>query len=220
MNATAKLILGLFLSLIAATAWSFDGRVVDVHDGDTITVLRDGNIQVKVRLNQIDAPEIGQPFGQASKKALSKLVFGKTVTVEEAGQDKYGRTIGTVFIDEVNANTEMVKLGMAWVYRKYMKDPYLLELEEAARNQRLGLWNDPAPFPPWEWRHHKGAIAPAFHTVTPASQQGAQRKCGTKRFCRQMTSCEEARFYLTQCGVSSLDGDKDGIPCESLCGHR
>jgi endonuclease YncB( thermonuclease family) len=70
MNSTVKFILGLLLSLIATMAWCFDGKVVGVHDGDTITVLKDGNTQVKVRLNQIDAPEIGQPFGQASKKAL------------------------------------------------------------------------------------------------------------------------------------------------------
>jgi micrococcal nuclease len=76
------------------------------------------------------------------------MVFGKTVTVEEAGHDKYGRTISTVFVEGLNANAEMVKLGMAWVYRKYMKDSSLLELEETARNQRLGLWDDPAPIPP------------------------------------------------------------------------
>jgi hypothetical protein len=63
-------------------------------------------------------------------------------------------------------------------------------------------------------------MAPAFHIIAPASQQAELRKCGTKRFCKQMTSCEEAKFYLTTCGVSSLDGDGDGIPCESLCGHR
>ncbi len=98
----------------AARADTFKAHVVSVTDGDTITVLKDDKVQVKIRLNQIDAPEIGQPFGQAAKKALSRLAFGKVVDIEASGLDKYGRTIGTVIVDGEIANYTMVKTGYAW----------------------------------------------------------------------------------------------------------
>lgn len=134
-------------------AWAdFTGDVVGVADGDTITVLRD-NVQVKVRLAEIDAPEKAQAFGNNSKQALSVLVHGKAVLVVEQGYDRYKRTIGRVYQGEVDISAEQVKQGMAWVYRKYSKDVSLLPLENEAKAQRLGLWVDIAPVPPWEWRH-------------------------------------------------------------------
>ena len=134
-------------------AWAdFTGDVVGVADGDTITVLRD-NEQVKVRLAEIDAPEKAQPFGNKSKQALSALVYGKAVLVVEQGHERYKRTIGRVYQGGVDVHAEQVKQGMAWVYRKYSKDVSLLPLENEAKAQRLGLWADDEPVPPWEWRH-------------------------------------------------------------------
>lgn len=136
-------------------AWAdFTGEVVGVADGDTITVLRD-NEQVKVRLAEIDAPEKAQPFGNKSKQALSALVHGKAVLVVEQGNDRYKRTIGRVYQGDVDVNAEQIKRGMAWVYRKYSKDVSLLPLEDEAKAQRLGLWGDGEPVPPWEWRKSK-----------------------------------------------------------------
>lgn len=133
-------------------AWAdFTGNVVGVADGDTITVLRDRE-PVKIRLAEIDAPEKAQAFGNRSKQALSALVFGKAVLVVEQGHDRYKRTIGRVYQGDVDVSAEQVKQGMAWVYRKYSKDVSLLPLENDAKAQRLGLWVDSEPVPPWVWR--------------------------------------------------------------------
>jgi len=130
-----------------------DGRVVGVHDGDTITLLMEGNHTIKVRLAQIDAPESKQPFGNQSKKSLSDMVFNKTIRVERETIDKYGRTVGTLFVGDLDVNKEQVKRGMAWVYPKYAHDPALFNLEAEARQASLGLWPDPTSMPPWEFRH-------------------------------------------------------------------
>lgn len=151
-----KLLLTTLALALSFSAWAdLTGKVVGVSDGDTITVLDAQKIQHKVRLAEIDAPEKAQAFGNKSKQALSTLVFGKSVTVVEQGHDKYKRTIGRVYQGNVDVNAEQVKQGMAWVYRKYSKDKTLLPLEAEAKAQRLGLWADSNPIPPWEWRHSK-----------------------------------------------------------------
>jgi endonuclease YncB( thermonuclease family) len=94
----------------------FSGRVVGIADGDTITVLRAGR-EVKVRLHWIDCPERGQAFGRRAKQAKSRLVFGKTVVVEPTDADRYGRTVGRVFVDGQDINLELVSPRMAWWFR-------------------------------------------------------------------------------------------------------
>jgi endonuclease YncB( thermonuclease family) len=200
------------------------GRVVGAHDGDTVTVLDAGNQQIKIRLNQIDAPELSQDFGRSSKQSLSDLVFGKQVRIEVADTDRYGRTVGTIWIGGTDVNLEQVKRGQAWAYRKYLKDPAYLDAEEAAKRARLGLWSLPNPIPPWEYRHPErrgggeamGRLSPALPSAA-APRSGSSAGCGTKRLCKDMTSCEEARFFLETCGVTALDRDGDGVACESLC---
>jgi endonuclease YncB( thermonuclease family) len=127
-------------------------RVVGVTDGDSITCLTPEKQQVKIRMNAIDAPERGQPFGNRAKQALSDLVFGKDVEVEDLGTDKYKRTIGRVMVDQLDVNQEMVRKGMAWHYVKYDQSKELREAERSARAAKLGLWADPHATPPWEWR--------------------------------------------------------------------
>lgn len=126
------------------------GRCVGVHDGDSITVLAAGNVQLKVRLEGIDAPELKQPFSQQSKEALSGLVFGKAVTLHVTGKDRYKRTLAVVVAGGVNVNRELVRLGLAWRYEAYSKDAALLAAQNAAKGAKRGLWIDPAPVPPWE----------------------------------------------------------------------
>jgi len=128
------------------------GRVVGVHDGDTITVLDGSNTQIKVRLDAIDAPELGQPFGQASKQTLSGLVFGKTVKLVEKKKDRWGRTVGHVIVEGKDTNLAMLDAGMAWHYRQYSKNKRLQQAEDEARSAKRGLWADRNPVPPWEWR--------------------------------------------------------------------
>ncbi|MBS1943301.1 MAG: thermonuclease family protein [Bacteroidetes bacterium] len=140
-------------ALVASpAAWAeFSGQVVAVLDGDTIDVLVDRQ-PVRVRLAQIDAPEKRQAFGTRARQALAAMVFRQPVTVDEAGQDRYGRVLGTVYTAGVNVNAAMVSQGMAWVYRQYVKDKTLYPLEADARRQRLGLWADAEPIAPWEYR--------------------------------------------------------------------
>lgn len=146
----------LFLALLfPLTSWAWEGRCVGVTDGDTIRVLHDGQ-EVKIRLASIDCPEKGQPFSKRAKQFTSDLVFGKTVRVEPVTTDRYGRTVASIYVDGVNVNHEIVKAGLGWWFRKYAPHDNLLEgLEEKARQDKVGLWSDPNPIPPWEWRKKK-----------------------------------------------------------------
>ena len=92
-----------------------------------------------------------------ARQTLAGLVFRQSVTVEEAGRDRYGRVIGTVYVSGGSVNAQMVELGMAWVYRRYAKDSVLFELERQAQADKRGLWADPDPVAPWEYRHNKRA---------------------------------------------------------------
>ena len=136
----------------AATEKALTLKVVGVHDGDTITGVNQANEQVKVRLDAIDAPELKQPFGQAAKKALGDKVFGKTVTVTTKKKDRYGRTVGHILLGKRDINLEMLEDGMAWHYREYSKNQRLQQAEDEARAKKKGLWKDPNPMAPWDWR--------------------------------------------------------------------
>ncbi|MGZ5030776.1 MAG: thermonuclease family protein [Methylobacter sp.] len=218
-----RLLLFIILVLNATFTWSetLEGLVVSVHDGDTVTLLVSGNKQVKIRLAQIDAPESDQAFGQRSKQSLSGMVFNQNIRVQKETTDKYGRTVGTLFVDGLDVNREQVKRGMAWVYRQYLHDQSLLQVESEARKAKEGLWSEPNPTPPWEYRHSKknGDVTTRPLPIAELGYQKENSSCGNKRYCKEMASCEEAKFYLTQCALLRLDGDGDGIPCENICGH-
>ncbi len=153
-----RLITLLLCAAASPAAADLPCKVVGVADGDTITALCQGNEQVKVRLAEIDAPEKAQPFGAKSKQSLSGLCFGKQARISPQGRDRYGRTIGRIYCftpgvkTEIDANAEQVRRGLAWVYDRYVTDPDLYPLQDAARAERRGLWADSAPTPPWEWR--------------------------------------------------------------------
>lgn len=224
----AGIILALALAVQIANAQTITGKVVAISDGDTITILEPGNKQTRVRLAQIDAPEKRQDFGAASKDSLSWLVFGKAVTVEVETIDKYGRTVGRVLVGGQDMNLEQVKKGMAWVYRQYAKEAAYFAAEDAAKSAKVGLWSKANPTPPWEFRHSGKSAGVGGSQVDEVPQTSpAQRSavsdattsgsCGSKRTCGQMASCAEARHYLNDCGLSKLDKDGDGTPCESLC---
>lgn len=210
---------------------TFRGRVVGVTDGDTLTVLDDAKRQHTIRLAEIDAPERGQPWGDRSRQRLSALTFGKTVSVMQTDTDRYGRTVARVFADGEDINRTMVADGAARIYPRYLTDQALVATERRARQARAGLWSlgDGQTVAPWEWR--RGARSPEPTSRSEVGQVGVRSllgasssagsgafSCSGKRYCRQMASCEEAHFYLRQCGVASLDGNGDGEPCEALCG--
>src|SRR4051812_14645673 len=132
------------------TGQEFTARVVGVSDGDTITVLSNGNDQTKIRLHGIDTPESKQAFGAVAKRTLSQLVYGSHVRVVSVDTDRYGRVVAEIYKGETWINLELVKRGMAWVYLQYSRDPALLAAEEEARTARTGLWRDREPVAPWE----------------------------------------------------------------------
>jgi len=146
--------LKLFLLCVsAAIASDFAGPVVGVIDGDSIRVMHNGKAE-QIRLIGIDCPEQKQAFGQRAKQATSTLSYGQNVTIERTGKDRYGRTLATVVLrDGKNLNHELVSQGWCWWYRKYApRDTVLEGLENEARLAKRGLWVDPRPIPPWEWR--------------------------------------------------------------------
>ena len=140
--------------LLCLLLTDLQGEVVAVKDGDTVVVLVD-KTPVTIRLASIDAPEKNQPFGQQSKAALSSLVFGKTIRVVTSRNDRYGRTIGTLYDGETNVNAEMIATGMAWHYTRFSSDVDLSMLECSARTNSLGLWSDDNPIEPWKHREKK-----------------------------------------------------------------
>jgi endonuclease YncB( thermonuclease family) len=148
--------IALFLSCFAIASPAvadFAGKVVGISDGDTMTVLRD-RTQVRIRLYGIDCPETGQDFGFRAKQFTADLAFGKVVTVVPRDRDRYGRIVADVVLPDGRVlNDELVKAGLAWWYRHHAQNiGTLRQLEVEAREAKRGLWSQPNPVPPWEWR--------------------------------------------------------------------
>lgn len=161
----------LFVGFPSAAA-ELIGRVVGVHDGDTVTILDSGNTQYKIRLAGIDSPELKQQFGAKAKESLSSFLYAKKVTVEWKKRDRYGRIVGKILFMPANcitpaclqpadANYEQIAAGMAWYYRQYASElnPDDRAKYDAAENrahvEKRGLWGDPNAVPPWTWRRSK-----------------------------------------------------------------
>jgi len=196
-------------------AQDFSGTVFRVMDGDSLWVRTADGREIEIRLADVDAPERDQPFADAARDALSALVMRKTVEVRFNDTDNYGRIVARLYTDSIDVSAEMIRRGLAWAYRDYLRDQSLLAVEAEARNAARGLWADrQEPVPPWAWRRGQ---RPASRPATPARALPPAFSCGTKRYCREMTSCEEALFYLQQCGATTIDGDHDGVPCEAIC---
>ncbi|MBI1887121.1 MAG: thermonuclease family protein [Nitrosomonadales bacterium] len=201
----------LFIGGVAQAA-DFSGKVIAVLDGDTLLVLRGGK-PVKVRLAGIDAPEKAQPYGVASQQSLADLVMDKQIGVVSRAVDDYGRLVATVSIGEINVNHEQVRRGMAWEYSRFHNNHEVLALQRDAQQAMRGLWAGEA-IAPAQWRkQHPAGFVPQHSPI--GAPDGAA--CGDKTHCSEMTSCEEARHYLAKCGVETMDGDGDGVPCEALC---
>lgn len=212
----------------SALAQEFNARIIAVLDGDTVLVRRGGGT-VKIRLAEVDAPEVAhagvgtpdpqkaQPYGEDSRRSLSAMVLGKQVDVVTLAVDQYGRLVAKLSMDGLDVNAEQVRRGMAWAavgWRQSGNHP-LLALQAEARQARRGLWGQAQPVPPEIWRkQHPGAFMQESASQPPV---GMPSDCGRKQYCSEMGSCAEARHYLTHCGVRSLDGNGDGVPCESLC---
>ncbi len=218
----------LFLLLLAVVAChpvhaeEFNAKVIAVMDGDTILLLRDGK-QLKVRLANIDAPEKAQEYGTQSRQALLNMVLKKQVRVNSQAMDNYGRMVAEVSVDGRSVNAEQVRSGMAWEYSHFHSNKHYLALQSEAQQARRGLWAQAeSPLPPEQWRKMHPAVAPApqQHAKSAAPVAARDAACSNKHHCEQMSSCDEANFYLRQCGVKTLDGNGDGVPCDDLCESR
>ena len=135
------------------------GKVINVADGDTITVLDDTSAQPKIRLAGIDAPEKRQAFGNVSKQRLADMVASQSVAIEWVKVDKYGRKVGKVLLGGLDCNLVQVKRGLAWHYKQFQREQSLTDqqsysaAEIEAKAEKLGLWRDAELVPPWEFRH-------------------------------------------------------------------
>jgi micrococcal nuclease len=139
-------------SVAAATGHELRGRVVKLHDGDSFELLRDHRT-VGVRVFGIDCPERSQPFGARAKSFTAGLIGNEDVVVVVKDVDRYGRTVGDVVLaDGRHLSHELLRAGLAWYYRRYDHDPELEQLEAEARAARRGLWSDPHPVAPWNYR--------------------------------------------------------------------
>lgn len=208
-------IIALFLSAVLAVhaVEDFEGKVVSIADGDTVTVLR-GREQVKVRLNGIDAPEKNQSFGTKSKDALAGLVFGKTVTVQSQGTDRYGRTLGVLVIGGTNVNERMVADGWAWHYKQYSTDRTLSDLEVQAKGEKRGLWADANPLPPWEFRSRQRGGSTSTESpstrASPAAGAG-QYWLNTSSNVRHNSRCQHYRNTSKGRACTATEGKACGI---------
>jgi len=133
------------------------GFIVGVIDGDTLKLLAEDRRELRIRLAEIDAPERTQAYGDASKRSLSDLAYGKPAMVRVVDTDRYGRIDGRVFVGSLDVNLAQVGRGLAWANTKYLTDPRVSGLEARARKARAGLWADQRePLAPWEFRRENG----------------------------------------------------------------
>ena len=145
----------ILLWLVLYTQLAFAGaeaKLLEVHDGDTISVLYKSGKKYRIRLQGIDAPELSQPYGHASKKHLARLLVGKNLTVRDEGRDMYSRKLAFIFVQGNNINLQMVKDGYAWHYKNYYKSREMEKAQKYAKEKKLGLWKDKAPQEPWIYR--------------------------------------------------------------------
>jgi endonuclease YncB( thermonuclease family) len=219
-NVGQSLLLTLVLLIPAReaipAAESFTGKVVGVHDGDTITVLKD-RTPVKVRLYGIDCPETGQDFGSRAKLATSELAFGKVVTVHPRRKDRYGRTVADVVLPDGRIlNRELVRRGLAWWYNEYAPtDASLARLEAQARAAKIGLWSERDPTPPWDWRRNRRQVLPPelAGKVIGNRRSGVYHKPG----CPNGAAILPGNRVLFR---SEADAEREGFRPGRDCHHR
>lgn len=224
----------IFLFAVPSAHAESTFRVLKVVDGDTIQVDVRGKKET-VRLLGIDTPESVDPrkpvqcFGKEATSKMKSFIAGKSVILvddsSQGNRDKYKRLLRYVYLpDSVRTfvNGEMVKQGYAFSYKQYptkMLNKFN-NFEKNAREKSLGLWGScPSGGTATKDTVKKNTYVAPAQTKTGGTTTGSSGgfSCSGKTTCGQMTSCSEAKFYLNSCGVSRLDGNKDGVPCETLC---
>ena len=125
-----------------------------VYDGDTVK-LRDADGEFKLRIKDIDAPERNQAYGKKARRAVIQLCKGKDtlVTARLTGMDKYQRYLGRIQCNNIDVSLYLAEQGLAWFDTKYSSDLEILQAQKLAQQNKIGLWQEPNPMPPWVWRH-------------------------------------------------------------------
>ena len=145
-------ILSLALAFFSANCLADDSTYVEyVFDGDTVNIHQLSS-EYKLRLSDIDAPEKNQPVGKESRRALIKLCMNQPMNVQLLGTDQYNRQLGHLQCNQIDAGLYLVKNGWAWYSAKYSNDKEIMQAEKTARLNKLGLWKNKNPVPPWIWR--------------------------------------------------------------------
>jgi endonuclease YncB( thermonuclease family) len=230
---------GLWLGVVVATAKPavLEGRIDKVTDGDSVWLTPSAGPPVELRLLGIDAPEGCQAGGPEARQALEALALRRDARVQTEGRDTHGRTLGTLFVDGVNLNQRLVEEGHAWSARyKWDQGPYVKQ-ERMARALSRGVFASPGAVMPRDFRRDHGpcqageqpvrvapAPAPPAPTTAPLPPApiapATPWRCDGRTHCSQMTSCDEARFFLKNCPGVKMDGDGNGVPCEKqFCGR-
>ena len=204
-----------------------DASVARVVDGDSLWLVpAAGGTVLEVRLKDIDAPEICQPWGPEARDALQEQVLSKPVQARLAGHDVHGRTLATLYVDTVNVNQWLVKEGHAWSARvKYDRGPYVAE-ERMAKALGRGFNRAGGAVMPRDFRRDHGpcqgleggaaaaAAAPPMPATPVAAATAQGFRCDGRVYCSQMRSCAEATYFLQHCPGVKMDGNNDGVPCE------
>jgi micrococcal nuclease len=204
------------------------GQVSRIVDGDTLWLKTAPDAEpVVIRIEGIDAPESCQAGGADATQALTKLALNRNVTVRIVARDEHARVVGKVFDGTVDVGDRMVRDGHAWSARfKYDRGPYVAE-ERMALALKRGLHAEPGAVMPRDFRQRNGecahpggapkksgaALAAVVTAAATTSTSG--RRCDGRRYCSQMGSCEEATWFLENCPGTQMDGDNDGVPCET-----
>ena len=151
-----KRIIAIFIAAflcVCSYAQKFSVKVVGITDGDTFTVINRDNLQLKVRIYGIDAPEKKQPFGNKSKEYLSSLIYGKEIFIDVKSTDRYGRLVSYVFTPNgEDVSLLMLNQGMAWHFKEYDSTEKYSNAEQVAKGKKNGLWSDASPVAPWIFR--------------------------------------------------------------------
>ena len=145
----------------------FQAQVINVHDGDTLSVRALDATVYRIRLEGIDAPEAGQPFSQVARNLTRELAFDKNVSVRIITTDRNRRLVSRVFVEGKDLSVALVRAGLAWHYTDFSHDPVLAGLQREARAGRRGLWSEQAPVAPWEWRSRGSrGVAPPVDRIS------------------------------------------------------
>lgn len=152
MRKCLQIVFYILLFCTYANSLELVGKVIKVSDGDTVTILTEDKVSHRIRLNDIDAPEKKQPFGNKSRDNLASYIAGEIITVKYKSKDKYGRILGTIYFENLDINLQQIKNGYAWVYKQYSENQTYYQEEQKAKDLKKGLWIAKEPLAPWEYR--------------------------------------------------------------------